>query len=145
MNRVEIEPYLYEPDINNPRIAELLRDTENNDPLGNDDVDGAENNEHGDELEEIEVDDGNRRRRRTADLYWCQCGKCELMDIGEECVCCKEPHRVLAKIDDNEVNCITEVGDFAMLCLNLVVLKIGLMTIHDSRNLGPLRRPIPNK
>ena len=55
----------------------------------------------------------------------CKCGKCELMPLAEECVCCKEIEQVCGKMDEigEDINCITEHEGFTAVCLNLWVIQ----------------------
>ena len=57
--------------------------------------------------------------------YRCQCGKCEVMPTGLECVCCCEVDEITRKMQENStsIQCITEHEGFPAVCLNVWVLQ----------------------
>jgi len=85
---------------------------------------------------------------RTSGTFWCQCGNCVPMPSNAECTCCAE----IANIQDRRNSqahslalvCISENPSFSTVCLDLEVLDVALLLMHDIRA-ESLTRPIASR
>ena len=68
---------------------------------------------------------------------WCSCGKCKVLPLAKECICCQEMWDTLDEKLDG-VQCITFHDDFNILMLSEPVVRLAL--IHSCT---VFRRPIP--
>eukprot|EP00918_Siedleckia_nematoides_P082152 GHVU01180056.1.p1 GENE.GHVU01180056.1~~GHVU01180056.1.p1 ORF type:complete len:161 (+),score=3.78 GHVU01180056.1:151-633(+) len=85
---------------------------------------GSGESEFDEENDSSDSDDDNigvRGRANEPVQEWCQCEKCQAMPLDRECVCCKSWTDILEKKLDN-IGCITEHGDFHVVCLLHVTL-----------------------
>ena len=79
------------------------------------------------------------------------CENCALMSTVKESLCCKECAKTATKLEEIQINsekpikCIAETERFQTLCLDVDVLSVGIMTIHDSLAKGPLPNPVPTR
>ena len=71
-------------------------------------------------------DDGNTDR--IGNTSWCTCTRCRVMETYQESLCCKEdvPGEILG---DN--TCITQHEEFAVVCLNVAVLRTTLSMLNN--------------
>ena len=69
-------------------------------------------------------------------FYRCSCGKCTPFEKNEECVCCQEIVKVMGKMKESSVQCITKHSDFPHVVLNPSVLETAYYMFKDKH--GPL-------
>jgi len=85
---------------------------------------------------------------RTSGTCWCQCGNCVPMPSNAECTCCAEiasiQHRRNSQAHSLALGCITENPSFSTVCLDLEVLDVALLLMHDVRA-ESLTRPIASR
>jgi len=107
-----------------------------------DDADSETGSDDGFQGVEMEVVD------RTSGTCWCQCGNCVPMPSNAECTCCAEiasiQHRRNSQAHSLALGCITENPSFSTVCLDLEVLDVALLLMHDVRA-ESLTRPIASR
>ena len=79
---------------------------------------------------------------RVGNVDWCRCGSCIAMSTHLESLCCVEIGDIQHRITDNE--CITEEDDFSPVCINMAVLDVGLLSMHDL-HANSLIRPVSSR
>ena len=66
----------------------------------------------------------DRKRIHCISCFRCECGVCKPIPEVVECVCCKESaQEVVNKMEDYEVNCITQHPGFNSVCPDVHVLQ----------------------
>ena len=82
------------------------------------------------ELAEIPSDsqDRNTEHVRSKDLSWCTCSFCTAMHQLRESMCCQEFEHYMVEYLTDPVSCITCHQDFALICLNPLVLETAYIT-----------------
>lgn len=78
---------------------------------------------------------------RLDSMIWCTCGNCQHLAKVRENLCCKEIEHIREMATGQ---CITEHGDFDVLCLHPEVLRTALIARFDIRR-NDLREPIQNE
>lgn len=80
-------------------------------------------------------------QERLGNITWCQCGHCTPMPTVTESVCCQE-----AGLDHmlRDHSCITMVRSFGMLCLEVDVLEVAMLSLKDVRA-ETLERPVNSR
>ncbi|XP_035675638.1 uncharacterized protein LOC118415276 [Branchiostoma floridae] len=120
---VTVEPYRYEPYLDDPPAEE---------PSSGSDEDlgaGAAGFQHGGAEAGIPRDIQNVES-------WCTCGLCEVMPTLTESICCHEQDRVSEKRDG--LQCIVQHPGFEPVCLNEYGLEVAHINYQDQygENLG---------
>ena len=78
-------------------------------------------------------------------MDWCGCTKCIPMPYGIECQCCREMDNVQERLmEQEEIGCITNYDQFAVICLNKDVLYTTLVMINRERG-ESVRFPLSNR
>lgn len=72
-------------------------------------------------------------KTRIGNLEWCTCSKCQEEKREIDCLCCQEVAALNSKFDTDKIECVTELPEFATLCLTESVLKNVLVGLHVSR------------
>ena len=62
---------------------------------------------------------------------WCSCTHCERMPTVDECKCCREMANISHRMVDLE--CITKHEKFPIICLDVDVLEVGLLSMRDNK------------
>ena len=78
---------------------------------------------------------------RVGNVTWCQCGYCTPMPTVPESVCCQE-----AGLDHllRDHSCITMVRTFSILCREVDVLEVAMLSLKDVRA-ETLERPVNSR
>ena len=92
--------YLWEPEYSEEELFERLSDTEDGCDIGH---------------------------ARSADLTWCTCSFCASMPSLKESTCCQEFEHYAAEYLSDTTACITCHEDFALICLNQLVLETACL------------------
>ena len=79
---------------------------------------------------------------RTASTDWCSCTRCSRMPTVDECKCCREMGDICHRM--GELECITKHPKFPIICLDIDVLEVGLLSMRDLRA-ETLIRPISSR
>ena len=72
--------------------------------------------------------DRNSVHARSTDLSWCTCNLCTPMRQLQESTCCQEFEHYTADYLTDTISCITLHEDFALICLNPLVLETAYVT-----------------
>ncbi len=132
MNR-EIVPFAFEPEYNEGEgIPDYISD----------------NSDQGDNQGEENVGAG-----RLGHTDWCECLCCIAMPTVPESSCCQGSVAVKDRLSElvadhilsNDSVCITSTERFQTLCLDMDVLRVSLLLIHNALRKGPLPTPLPNR
>ena len=81
------------------------------------------------ELEALDINQSEKdnaqdpNSARLGNVLWCQCGKCQPLPKGRECICCKEFDHYVDNYIGEDLDCITMHSDFDLICLTNVVLE----------------------
>ena len=79
-------------------------------------------------------EDGDLGHARSAELTWCTCSFCASMPRLKESTCCLElDHYATEHLSDNAA-CITCNEDFALICLNQLVLEMPCVTFWPTKD-----------
>ena len=102
---------------------------------------GTENDTSGSDVLEV-----GKLHHRVGSTEWCTCGNCIVMTSDIESVCCHE----LPKVSDKMVElceeiCITSSQRLHTIVLDEEILKIALLSLHDTLRKGPLSAIPPNR
>ncbi|XP_052103050.1 uncharacterized protein LOC127736526 [Mytilus californianus] len=66
----------------------------------------------------------------------CDCNNCTVIPTVDECICCKEVGQVAEKIEDGDLDCITDHEWFTGNCLNRHVIEVSLYGFVERQ--GPI-------
>ena len=80
-------------------------------------------------------DDDDLDSRRLENLRWCRCkNHCVILHTLNECKCCREYENLLSsKLQNQNIDCISQHEEFLTLCLNTTVLETAFV-LHRRRN-----------
>ena len=103
------------------------------------------NEESDSEESDTDVQEQASFTERLRSMDWCGCMKCIPMPRGIECQCCCEMDNVQERLmEQEEIGCITNHDQFAVVCLNKEVLYTALVMINRERS-EPVRLPLSNR
>ncbi|XP_063403855.1 P2X purinoceptor 7-like [Mytilus trossulus] len=115
-----IQPYQFEPVVH----------IEQNEVSSQNQSDSSEENS------EAESDSSDLQDSRMDNLAWCDCNHCAAMPTVDECLCCKEVGPVAEKMEDEDLDCITDHEGFTGNCLNRHVIEVSLYDFVERQ--GPI-------
>ena len=108
---------------------------------------GATSSEDEASSPESEMSDSASVREDSSRLHaldWCKCGHCVLMPTEKESICCREVDQFMCKVQDLDIECVTDNGYFTTLCVDREVLDVAMLQVRDVRG-DLLIRPVPSR